>query len=544
MRISLAVCVLVVLILGCAEARADLVAADSGSRRVQALDATTPYGFRLGSLRAGPAHQPGGYEYAPSIIYYQGKYRMYFCALASNNNLYSWDSIKYSESTDGISWSAPVEVLRGANNATSPAVCDPQAVVFQGRIYLYYGDCPGAVNNYDNSCIDSAASGGSTYLTRIGVARSTGSYIDESAWRGPFEKYTNQNRWVTYNPITNTPDGSNGEYPKMILTPDCAANGVNRCQISVPRYGQGQPSGLVDRETLKLWWHDDTAEDATTHVPKLKHATSTDGVNFTVPETQVQPPTPLTVIGGDTYVVRNPFTREYLMTAMSGGHRAEAREVYWTSSNGRDWVGPNPLIRTADMPDYSNNSGLSAGLTGVIIPDRFLIGFNDNTPVTAGTLRIGDLEVYQPPLGVATMPGTYAYEDALAYTAGGWTYSQNMLTRKTGRLRIGLKRFATYRTGEMAGFYIQAPAGQRWVKAEFDWSSNFDANRVYAGVDVPYHHAVWFEKTSGNRSGRAAVWLPEGGFVSFSLYVRSTFTYLGASDASFFEVKNLTFASL
>jgi len=506
----------------------------------------------VGPLRNSIPHQSKGYEYAPSIIYWQGKYRMYYCSKASNYKegvpFYegrSWDSVRYAESTDGINWEKKGEVLRSANNRYSVSVCDPAVTIFKGRIYLYYGDCPGAENNYDNSCLEAPIG---LNLTRIAVARSVGSYLDDSSWEGPFEKYTQDNQWIEYSFSTNQPNGSHGEdYPKMIVDPDCVQGGVNRCG-DYPydgRYGQGQPT-VVNREgKIYMWWHDDTDFDPPLEWrPKLKFALSEDGVNFSSPVTVDLPGDTWQPEGVGPYVFWDPYRQEFVNMTLNRQHTDLAYVFYHTSADGLNWSDYSTLIDSNSIPNGSNNMGLSLGIKGSLIPDHFLLGFNNNTSVYNGRLVVGDIEVQLPEMGTMTIPGDLDYNESKVYQAGGWSLSNNMIASNNNSIKIGLKKGVSYQAGEMRGFLFEAPAGKRFTKVSFNWVTNYDGRYFYAALDVPYHHALWLNNQLGGNSGRAEVWLPEGGFIGFGLFTRKNFTYPYDDNDWFFEVTSLEIKSL
>src|SRR5262245_39384517 len=69
------------------------------------------------------------YAYAPSIIYQEGRFHMFYCSSPSGEG---WDDIRYAWSSDGRNWSAPQVVLRLSNPTIERCVCDPSVVLFDG----------------------------------------------------------------------------------------------------------------------------------------------------------------------------------------------------------------------------------------------------------------------------------------------------------------------------------------------------------------------------------------------------------------------------
>jgi predicted GH43/DUF377 family glycosyl hydrolase len=82
----------------------------------------------------------------PSVIYFGGKYHLFYTGYPSNLNDSSSYKIGHAVSTNGISWTRdPNFILAPTNPAGAPnldfnqyVVGEPGAVVFQNKIYLYF----------------------------------------------------------------------------------------------------------------------------------------------------------------------------------------------------------------------------------------------------------------------------------------------------------------------------------------------------------------------------------------------------------------------
>lgn len=91
-----------------------------------------------------------GYDYAPSIMWDEGKYKMWWCT----DNADTGDRIWYAESTNLTTWTNQQEVFFGTgqpdtgtncNNGSNfdcTDTCDPSVVKVNGTYYLYYGGFP------------------------------------------------------------------------------------------------------------------------------------------------------------------------------------------------------------------------------------------------------------------------------------------------------------------------------------------------------------------------------------------------------------------
>ena len=153
-----------------------------------------------------------GYDYAPTVLFENGKYRMWWCHDADERpGRFQRDEIFYSEATSPNGpWSTPVSVFapRGSTRYFDGGhVCDPSVVVVNGTYYMYYSG---------NARSDAKAA------TKIGVATSSDGI-----------------HWTRAN---------NGD---PILTP--------RNSQTRNKYGAGQPSATVVDGKVHLIFTDTTA---------------------------------------------------------------------------------------------------------------------------------------------------------------------------------------------------------------------------------------------------------------------------------------------
>lgn len=76
-------------------------------------------------------------DYAPTIMYENGKYRMWWCGEGSANN---YDDILYSEYTSQSgSWTSPATVLYRTGGQEGTSTCDPSVIKVGSTYYMYYG---------------------------------------------------------------------------------------------------------------------------------------------------------------------------------------------------------------------------------------------------------------------------------------------------------------------------------------------------------------------------------------------------------------------
>ncbi|TDV55058.1 hypothetical protein CLV71_103299 [Actinophytocola oryzae] len=71
-------------------------------------------------------------EHAPTVIQFKGLSYIFFLMKGRN-------SLAFCVSSSGATWSAPQEV-RGANSAVAESISAPEAIVYQGKLHLFYFD--------------------------------------------------------------------------------------------------------------------------------------------------------------------------------------------------------------------------------------------------------------------------------------------------------------------------------------------------------------------------------------------------------------------
>ena len=74
------------------------------------------------------------YGYAPSMIYAQGQYHVYYCS--SGTNVLDWDHVRYATSPDLMHWSRPVDLLTAT--PVERATCDPSVIRHDAGDGPYY----------------------------------------------------------------------------------------------------------------------------------------------------------------------------------------------------------------------------------------------------------------------------------------------------------------------------------------------------------------------------------------------------------------------
>jgi beta-xylosidase len=154
------------------------------------------------------------YAYAPSIILKDGTYHMFFCSMGWLDYP-SWDSIRYTTSTDGQNWSLPqVKLQATAANGRDMAACDPSVVFYEGFYYLFYSSA--------------VTTGPQLFQTVIQVARS----VDIA---GPYLTYTQRGTWE------DTPSD-----PQVIIYP------LQTHCTNPSGYGAGQQTVVVQNGKLMM----------------------------------------------------------------------------------------------------------------------------------------------------------------------------------------------------------------------------------------------------------------------------------------------------
>ena len=273
------------------------------------------------------------YAYAPSIIVKDGTYHVFFCSKGWLNYP-SWDAIRYTTSTDGKTWSAPTVILQAtATNGKDMAACDPSLVLFQGYYYLYY-----------SSAVTTAPQ---TYQTVIQVARST-------AIQGPYLTYTQRQTWE------DTPRD-----PQILIYPLVM-------HYSQPAgYGAGQQSVIVQNGKLLMWYTDDTIFVAGQPQVKTYMLESTDPVAWTPAATSAT-----NMIGQASIDVKyDPSQSQFVMARVESEFTSGSYLARASSTDGMNWTVPQSVFPASEFPPYTHDCGIAGDETGNLITPHTLVGF-------------------------------------------------------------------------------------------------------------------------------------------------------------------------
>jgi hypothetical protein len=276
------------------------------------------------------------YAYAPSIIFQNNVYHVFFC---SGGNIFpAWDYVRYVNSMDGgKTWSSPVDMLHAtAFNGMDLSACDPNVVLFQGFYYMFYG-----------SAITTAPG---VFQTVIQVARST-------AITGPYLTYTQRGTWE------NTPTD-----PQVIIKP-------MKIRTQQPSgYGAGQPSVVVLNGKLLMWYTDDSlfvtqnGDFGPFHLYMLESA---DPVTWT-PDSNQQ----TNIVGQDSPDVKyDPLHNQFVATWVLRMFTTSTSLGRAFSTDGLHWTAPQTVIGTESFLPYANNAGATGDEAGHLLPSQTIVGF-------------------------------------------------------------------------------------------------------------------------------------------------------------------------
>ncbi len=273
------------------------------------------------------------YAYAPSIIFKNGTYHVFFCSKGWIQYP-SWDSIRYTTSNDGQTWSRPKVVLQATAAAgMDMAACDPSLVFYRGLYYLYYSS---AVTTSPQK-----------FQTVIQVARST-------SIGGPYLTYTQRGTWE------NTPLD-----PKVLIRP------LQMHSTSPIGYGAGQQSVIVHNGELLMWYTDDSvlaggqpqvktymlrSSDPVTWAPDLDHATNL-------------------VNQASIDVKYDESQSQFVMVRVEKEFSADSYLAHAYSEDGLIWTVPQNVFPPSTFPSYSHDAGIAADETGNVVLGRALVGF-------------------------------------------------------------------------------------------------------------------------------------------------------------------------
>jgi len=272
------------------------------------------------------------YAYAPSIIVKDGTYHVFFCSMALL--IPTWDAIRYTTSTEGKTWSTPqIMMLPSFDNGMDMAACDPSLVFYQGFYYLYY-----------SSAMTTAPQ---TFQTVIRVARSVN--ID-----GPYATYTQRGTWEV-----GPPDPQIIIYPMQIQT------------TNPPGYGAGQQSVIVQNGKLMMWYTDDSLFVAGQPNLQTFMLESTDPVTWTP-----DPSHATNLINQASIDIKyDPSHKEFVMVKVENEFTSTAYLGSAISSDGINWSAPQTVIPPSEFPVYTHDPGMAGDETGNIVSPHTLVGF-------------------------------------------------------------------------------------------------------------------------------------------------------------------------
>lgn len=207
----------------------------SGNPEQVVIETTAPY---------PPPLTPGpGYDYVPSIMFDEGKYKIWWCA-----NTGAWgDRINYVEAldiSDPLTYGTPMEVFRGtiANNTCTvdsafdcAHTCDPSVIKMDGYYFMFYGGFPVGL---DYTAVA---------RTKVGLAMSADgvnwSRVDGDPTQAGIQPIIEPASSAIFPVIDDT------DYDNDLDTTDI---------VYLPMYGVGQPSVVFKDKKFHLTVSDDT----------------------------------------------------------------------------------------------------------------------------------------------------------------------------------------------------------------------------------------------------------------------------------------------
>lgn len=265
----------------------------------------------------------GQYAYAPSIMYYGGKYHMWTCSDVPTGESYG-DTISYQTSLDGVSWSFPQVVLYTPATLYTQKhlvhACDPSVVRFaqNGKeyFYLYYS---------------------STYEETLGAVNAL---ARSEHPEGPYAIFIggdprNDANWTADKAVE----------PHLILPAE---------NPSSSSYGAGQPTVVNKNGVLHMWYTDTTAHDG----GGIFFTTSVDGVNWSSKQR---------ALPGSSFTVKYDPIIDVFVGVKLFGHSSNAFLEGYASEDGVHWQAISIANGNADnFPDYGHNAGLSGNKYGFL----------------------------------------------------------------------------------------------------------------------------------------------------------------------------------
>lgn len=264
------------------------------------------------------------FGYAPSIVYYNKKFHVFFCSLGKDLNGNGVDVIRYAWSNDGRKWSTPTQVVGVSNTTIERNACDPSVVRYQapGDSQPYY------YLFYSGTGID--------IQTLMFVARS-------KSINGPYAKWTKNNTWQI-----------NAHNPKPIIYP---ANPKPDTEAE-KWYGAGQQTVVVLNNKLYSWYSDTTKQPAPGWQIFMRTAT--------VP-TEWSAPQGTNIVNPSVEVKYDDRKKQFLMYYIEYDHHPLSSLVQRYSYDGLNWY-PSEIVCNSDcFPHYSHNVGISGDAYGHII---------------------------------------------------------------------------------------------------------------------------------------------------------------------------------
>jgi hypothetical protein len=263
------------------------------------------------------ARQGFGYAYAPSIVFVDGLWHVYFCSSGTGSS--DWDNIRYSTSSDGMHWSPSIRILSASDATNERATCDPSVVRYNAGdgeyYYLFY-------------------SGNQANVQTVNfVARS-------KIPSGSFLKLTKRGTWED-----NPPD------PKIILSP------LNAAPDNSNWYGLGQPSVVAKDGKLYQWYTDTTSEYPASHASRIYLSASSDPGDWPIGQAT-------NVIAASVDVKYDPLTQQFVMVGLGNQHIQGTYLTMRTSKDGITWSDPTTVIPAGSMPAFAHNVGVSGTATG------------------------------------------------------------------------------------------------------------------------------------------------------------------------------------
>lgn len=272
----------------------------------------------------------GGYGYAPSMVYENGKIHAFFCSSPTDPAV--WDTIRYVSSSDnGNTWTSPVVKLEVSNNTTERATCDPSVVKVGGYYYMYY-------------------SGNKTNVQTVTfVARSTNI-------EGPYAKYTERGTWEI-NPTD----------PKILIMPRTAT------AENSGWYGAGQQSVVNVNGTLYSWHTDTTGNYPNNTNYPIYFQTTTDPLVWTQGVvTNIN-----AMQSGD--VKYDPVNQVFAMYTLENEHRVGSKIMKQTSTDGITWSNKITVCGENCGLNFIHNLGLLGDANGHIYNQTEMVAFGAPT---------------------------------------------------------------------------------------------------------------------------------------------------------------------